>query len=262
MQPHERHTQCHRPNRPLQGGYTIDVYWERHEECGAFFDELFRPINHESLAVYRATHVSVKHSRKRNLYFPTLVRKFAFDASFHGPEIRDEDFSVLLRGKRKVFIDSYNRFCPYTIERTLARYFRPIPAIERRIEEVTALYAPHTIGVHIRRTDHIDAIKGSPTELFLHRMDEEVARDAACKFYVATDDKQVKQLVADRYGERVITHDWQLSRSTRAGMQDAVAELFCLGRTSEIIGSAYSTYSVDAAALYDIPLHVLTTRNR
>lgn len=184
-----------------------------------------------------------------------------FDASFHGQDIRDKDFETLMRGKRKVFIESYNNFCPYVIEHSLARYFKPTEAIERRISETTDLFAPHTIGVHIRRTDNKNAINDSPTELFLCRMDEEIARDGDCKFYIATDDEQLKRLIARRYGSRIITCERELSRSTVSGMQDAVAELYCLGRTSEILGSAFSTYSIDAAALYDIPLHVLTRSN-
>lgn len=245
-----------------RGGYKVDVYWGRHEECGAHFDELFQPIHCEGLSVNRVKSISVAHSRKRNLYLPDLVRKFVFDASFHCRDTRDKDFETMMRGKRKVFIYAYNNFCPYIIDRSLARYFRPVEAIERRIKETTDLFAPHTIGVHIRRTDHKDAIKDSPTELFLHRMDEEIARDGDCKFYIATDDEQLKHLIADRYGKRIITCDRELSRHTVSGMQDAVAELYCLGRTSEILGSAFSTYSIDAAALYDIPLHVLTTKNQ
>lgn len=243
------------------GGYKVDVYWERHEECGAHFDQLFQPIECENLSVNRVRSISVAHSRKRNLYFPNFIRRFVFDASFHGWDIRDKDFEALMRGKQNVFIDSYNNFCPYVIEHSLARYFKPTEAIESRIRETTDLFAPHTIGVHIRRTDNKDAIKDSPTEMFLQRMDEEIARDGDCKFYLATDDEQLKSLIARRYGKRIITCERVLSRSTVSGMQDAVAELYCLGRTSEILGSAQSTYSVNAATLYNIPLHVLTKEN-
>lgn len=245
-----------------RGGYKVDVYWGRHEECGAHFDQLFQPIHCESLSINRVRSISVAHSRKRNLYLPDLIRKFVFDASFLCRDIRDKDFEVLMSGKQKVFIEAYNNFCPYVIEHSLARYFKPVEPIERRIRETTDLFAPHTIGVHIRRTDNKDAIKDSPTEMFLQRMDEEIARDGDCKFYLATDDEQLKRFIVDRYGKRIITCERELSRSTVSGMQDAVAELYCLGRTSEILGSAYSTYSIDAAALYDIPLHVLTKRNQ
>lgn len=245
----------------IGGGYYVDIYWQRHEECWAHYDDLFEPYTAQGVAIHRVdrslglwTMLSVTHSRPRNLRLPDLIRRIAFDASYHGRDIRYSDINTLTAGKRRIFINTSSDFCHYTITRSLARYFTPIEQIRRRIDEVTAAYAPNTIGVHIRRTDHSLVIERSPLEAFIRRMDRELQRDGDCMFYVATDDGNVKRMLKKRYGQRIISPDLTLSRTTTEGMRDAVAELFCLGHTRRIIGSPLSTFTTDAAALYDIPL--------
>lgn len=88
-------------------------------------------------------------------------------------------------------------------------------------------------------------------------MDKEVEEHPNVKFYIATDDKVVKEEIRQKYGERVITREWELSRGSVKGMQDAVTELYCLGRTDKILGSDHSTFSVNASRLYDIPLVIV-----
>ena len=181
-----------------------------------------------------------------------------FDASYHGTDIRDKDFVALVGSKKKVFIESYNRFCPYTIEGRLAEYFRPIPLIEDRIKSVVDNFAPHTIGVHIRRTDNTVSIESSPLQLFIDSMDKALDADPRCMFYVATDDVGVKEQLIERYGRRILSPYYDLRRNSTQGMRDAVVDLFCLASTKEILGSTYSTFSTDAAAIYDIPLTIVT----
>lgn len=86
-------------------------------------------------------------------------------------------------------------------------------------------------------------------EAFYYMMDEEIERDEKVKFYVASDDEECKQQMRERYGDRVVTAEWNLSRDSVEGMKDAVAELYCLGSTRKIIGSARSSYSNMAAKL-------------
>ena len=85
-------------------------------------------------------------------------------------------------------------------------------------------------------------------------MNQEIEKDPGCRFYVASDDEQVKQDLIKEYGEKIISYRWDLRRNSEKGMQNAVAELYCLGRTRKIIGSAHSTYSTTAACLYGIPI--------
>ena len=65
-----------------------------------------------------------------------------------------------------------------------------------------------------------------------------------------------KKYIIKRFGDRIITGNWDLTRNSVQGMKDATAELYCLGRTSKIIGCTKSTYSLMASWLYDVPLEV------
>lgn len=88
-------------------------------------------------------------------------------------------------------------------------------------------------------------------------MDKEIESHPEVKFYIATDDNGVKEEMRSKYGKRVITHEWDLRRCSVKGMQDAVAELYCLGHTNKILGSDHSTFSINASHLYDIPLVIV-----
>ena len=237
--------------------YNFSIYWHKNRECYADFDELFLPIKENYMTIGKLSKYYLIGGGKRYLYFPQTIRKFMFDASFNGSEVFDLDFTALMDKKKKVYIKSSNRFCPWGIGRSHGKYFRPIPIIEEDITAVTEQYAPNTIGVHVRRTDNDWAIKSSPTEKYVALMKKEIEQDPSCKFYVASDDGQEKKRLRDLFGERIITHEWDLSRNSVKGMQNAVAELFCLGRTRKIIGSDHSTYSTSAAHLYDIPITIV-----
>lgn len=136
----------------------------------------------------------------------------------------------------------------------IGQIFKPTLEIEKRIEAVTRLYTPNTVGVHIRRTDNLAAIKNSPMEMYYREMDKAIAENPQTVFYIASDDEEAKSMIKERYGNIVITHQWELKRDSVRGMKDAVAELYCLARTSKLIGSTNSTYSLMAHRIYGIPM--------
>jgi len=76
--------------------------------------------------------------------------------------------------------------------RKLFDAFVPLPALQARIDHICESFTSHTVGIHIRRTDNIDAINGSLTELFVQRMREELQLYPETKFYVASDSRLEK----------------------------------------------------------------------
>ena len=75
------------------------------------------------------------------------------------------------------------------------------------------------------------------------------------RFFLATDDAEIKRRLLDRFGEdRIITARMELRRDSQEGMKGAVLDLFALSRTEKIIGSYYSSYSEIAAELGGIEL--------
>lgn len=138
-------------------------------------------------------------------------------------------------------------------------FITPNPAIiERKKEILKDAAGKKLVGVHIRRTDHIESITNSPLELFIQTMKDELIKEPATYFYLASDDRGVESELKEIFGERILTFkDKSLSRDSEQGIKDAYAEMLCLSAGSKIYGSFNSTFSVMASRLSNIPLHVV-----
>ncbi len=102
----------------------------------------------------------------------------------------------------------------------------------------------HTVGVHIRRTDHRLAIVQNPDEIFINAVKKRINEDVAANFYICSDDANIKHLLLEMFGrERILLPKGELSRCTLGGCQQAVIELFSLAATGIIIGSKESSFS-------------------
>lgn len=234
--------------------YPINIYWEKTSDCCAEYTDLFQPIEIEDITISSLHKFYLKPGGKNNLFIPNNWRSMLFDASYKGNKILDMDFNNLIKGKDKIYITAYNRFCPLKIQHSIGRFFRPIESIENIINEITQKYESNIIGVHIRRTDNIAAIAENPIEKFISLMNKEIEVNPLCKFYLASDDYQIKEIFLEKFPNRIISPKWELSRNTVKGMKNAVTELYCLSRTKKIIGCTNSTYSNTASRLYNIPL--------
>jgi len=100
-----------------------------------------------------------------------------------------------------------------------------------------------------RRTDNVVSIQSSPLENFTNMMNAEIKKKANTKFYVASDDDEVKESLKSKYPNRIITLMDDTDRNSLEGMKFAVLDLFCLSKTNKIIGSVGSSYSQIAAEI-------------
>lgn len=239
-------------------GMKFTVVWDNVHLCKCDFDDLFYPLDMSSLgSEYDSMEITPLrtfhlHPDRRFFYFlPDVLRKFTFNKCFEGYELQKLDFAKEMSKYDKVYIRACAPLSPCQLSATIkvSDIFRPKPDIIEKIKKVTENFGDNIIGIHIRRTDHVNASNQSPMELFYKMMDEEIQNDNSVKFYVASDDEDCKNEMKNRYGDRIVTAVWNLSRDSVEGMKDAVAELYCLGATKKIIGSAGSTYSNMAARL-------------
>ena len=244
---------CHAPLR---------IYWFRDGGLNCRFDQLFQPIAHEGVTLVEAgiKEMIYDRPRRKNLWLLAPWQRVAF-----GHRMYESDSRLLMDNRfdfpqwvsdRRCYIASYRRFFPYPAD-ACRQLFKPTEELQQRIDEVTAAFTPQTVGIHLRRTDHIFSLEESPLSLFERTIEEEIARNASVNFYLATDSEEDKRHLKQRYGERILTYDCPLTRGSLQGMQAAVVELWALSRTREIIGSHRSTYSQLAAELNNIPCHML-----
>lgn len=233
------------------------VLWARNEECCARFDELFQPLDVERVSVEDSPWWAAV-ARRRNLRLPHVVRQLKGYEQYEDLRSPDTYLSLLERAaSSRLFISSSTELRPYP--RSAYDLLHPIPAVKERIDALKSQFAAHTVGVHIRRTDHRVSIAHSPTAAFLRAMDEAVRRDPAVRFFLATDDDALKQRLLARYPDRIITQSHAAPRHTLEGMRAAVVDLWCLAATQKLLGSYGSSFTDTAAEMGNVPLEVVTS---
>lgn len=139
----------------------------------------------------------------------------------------------------------------------LRQLFIPLPTIQARIDQLCQQFSPYTLGVHIRRTDNTASIEQSPIELFITAIDKEIDLNVDVSIYLATDDESVKQELKKRYGKRLIYVKDKADRSSIAGIQGGIVDMYVLARTQKIFGSFHSSFSELAAQIGNIPLEII-----
>lgn len=243
----------------------IKIFWDKKAWCGSAFSSLFTPpymVNSDKISIIDVNSIPPlwQRSLPRNLYMAGYIRKglgIVNLENYYPPSIQKNaptiDFRV--NERKRVYISSCVRFLPAVTD--IRELFVPRPRLANAVERVSDCFNRYTIGVHIRRGDHQKSIEASPLELFIRRMDQHVEEQKDTQFFLATDCLQTKKELVSRYGNRIISHDIELSRSSEKGMEGAVIDLFCLSKTQLLLGSAYSSFSEMASEIGQIPLEMV-----
>jgi hypothetical protein len=137
--------------------------------------------------------------------------------------------------------------------------FQLRPEIEELVKKETVQFDKNTLGVHIRKTDHVDSIKNSPLELFEARMTKEVEIYPETRFYIASDEEAIKDhfIQSPIWKDKVIMSKGILARDTQEGIIQSVIEFYCLSLTQKIFGSYRSSFSLIAAKYGESTLEVV-----
>lgn len=244
-------------------GYSTRVHWTWSlAECRAKFQDLFELPSLPDLEIQETNSLLYHQDNHFNLHLPSLLRSVVFkrvikDYNFRDAESRQSLASYLKQQQVSgdVALCSMHQCGP---NYPLKELFRPRAEILREIDAlVPEGSAADMVGVHIRRTDHTIAIKYASIDAYATAMKEELDKNPACRFFLATDEAEVKDELIRRFGkERLVTAQLVLRRDAREGMVGAVIDLFSLSRTGKIIGSFRSSYSEIAAELGDIPMQM------
>lgn len=137
---------------------------------------------------------------------------------------------------------------------------KPRPAILGKVSAFTeAHFSAHTVGVHIRRTDHKRAILRSPDEAYFKEADR--LADKGYHLFLATDDEETLWMMQRRYGRNLIHYPkaspmkqhWPRATSTVEAVIDDMVDLWLLAACEFVIGSATSSYSRVAILLNGSP---------
>lgn len=141
--------------------------------------------------------------------------------------------------------------------REFYKHFTPVPELQDKIDTITSRFSS-TTGLHIRRTDHKEAIANSGTEKFTTLIAEQIAKDPQANFFLATDDASTEKELKNKFGDRIITQaKMSYSRNNQQGIQDALIDLYCLSKTKKIYGSFRSSFSQVAGDISRIPVETV-----
>lgn len=138
-------------------------------------------------------------------------------------------------------------------------FLKPAYEVEERGRELFGRIGTDTVGVHVRRSDHTEAIANSPLALFAQEMRKEADSGRTARFFIATDDAgvrtELKKLLPDL--ELIFYEKGVIDRNSKEGLIDAMVEMLALSRCRKILGSYNSTFSLLPSMLGNVPLLVI-----
>lgn len=248
----------------------ITVVWDIGNGFGSKFRDLFDLP--EDIPVYNITRGGFRSNPFLYLYSMRTVKKlhkettlFLRSGGIYGINKEENGYQILqdlVKIEKNTHIDSYIGYFPEKeLKPEYFSFIKPSQKILDFANPTISLLTDNTYGIHIRRTDHIDAIEHSPTVLFENTIREILAKDSDARFYVASDDTNVVNQLKKAFGNTHIISQASpvLSRNSKVGAFCAFTDMLCLSKCQKIYGSFGSTFSQLASLLGNTTLTVLKT---
>lgn len=232
------------------------IQWHKDPGLNCDFEKLFKR-DPELFSIqtlnYNGIFSQLKKSVRKRLY------RYTFDRYFSEEEIyeyikKESDLPELI-SKSSICIASCSHFFnSNNTYRTLKPLDSIIDVVDKLIPE-----SEYLVGVHIRRTDHKVARQYSPISLFENAMNKEIMQNDKVKFFLATDSVEVNERLEKIFPGRIIFNSSKsYARTDEPAIIDALIDVYCLSRTTKILGSYGSSFSEEAAKIGNIELDVLT----
>lgn len=248
----------------VETGQSMEVLWDVDGAVGIAIEELFTlpedikirkmtkfPYRQKPLLRLKSDIVRMYLRRKAELFWEcgdTVSVLRMMNQDYLIEQIRDNRLSYI------------KSFCELTMitDKSIFSIFQPAEEILQKGEKVFQKINRQTIGMHIRRTDHVEAISKSPLELFYQKIEEIIRNNEAEQIFLATDDLNVEQKICGMFNGRVFCyHGKKFGRDSKNGMQDGLIDMLALSKCREIYGSYGSTFSKIASYLGNCELYVL-----
>ncbi len=172
-----------------------------------------------------------------------------------------EELLRVIEKEPTIYIKSFGEICE--INASCYFFLKPSATIEAKGAKLFGQLDEHTVGVHVRRTDHTEAIANSPLAMFTEKMKAELAMDSEVNFFIATDDESVKRELREMLPEvkLIFNESGIIDRNSKEGLEDALIEMLALSRGKKILGSYNSTFSLLPSYIGNIPLEVVKKEN-
>ncbi|MGD1949407.1 MAG: hypothetical protein ACFB14_07150 [Leptolyngbyaceae cyanobacterium] len=250
-------------------GRELEVIWIPDSALGCSFNQLFEPL--PCIRVIQPNKIT-KHLYQENQFLlektqnkfknqvlatsSSFCQKMICDRVIGNAEIGDIKTIDLIdevsKSRKPLLIT--NRHFYNDLGSNLYEVFEPIKELKASTMERTANFNEYTIGLHIRRGDHVKSIVNSPLSVFKKAIKNEIDVNSKANFYVASDSIKDKESLKKAFGSRITTDFEQTSRDNDAGMKAALIDLYSLSKTRKIYGSYWSSFSRVSAEISGIEL--------
>lgn len=240
----------------------INVIWKKDNGCNADFYELFQPVVglEFSRPDWKVKCMKLARGKKLLSWLPGLagIDFYMFDENFKQYVECNKGHvfnpAIIKKNARNIYINTCNDFF---YQKEVLALFKPVSEIQLLINKYTQKFSSKTIGVHIRRTDHLQSREYSPVELFINQMKNDLREDSQVDFFLATDEIETERQLKELFPGKIVSVEKELTRSSKAGMIGAMVDLYSLAKCSKVYGSQGSSFSNIAARIGNIPLEVI-----
>lgn len=153
----------------------ISVIWNEDEHLNANFNLLFQPIS--DIEIIQKPFIfnylrdpSKYHGLKKVFFHVTNILSgspFIIDDNYIYNQIRTHDIDIqgIIKNHQNVYFKTCEHFGDAY---KYIEVFELIPQIKVKVNSLCTKFTRHTIGIHIRRTDHLVSIENSPLDIFIN----------------------------------------------------------------------------------------------
>ncbi len=241
----------------------LTLIWKKDKSLFCDFTDLFEPNGKIILKKHNWKLKILNSLQNKTTLYKLFSKLFSIDFSLFDKDAKEFvwstgtnnfDLSKLPEKVANFYFSTCHEFC---FDTAYIKYLRPISAIQKSIDKNVTKFTNKTIGIHVRRTDHLDSIEESPLEFFIETIRNDLEKDSSLNYFLATDDESVETILKNLFPGKINCYQKDYARINIKGVQDAVVDLYSLANTCKIYGSYFSSFSDIAARIGNIPLEII-----
>lgn len=273
----------------IEYGHQVTILWVQNEKCNCPYSSLFKTPENADIKIIEVkdtleiNKVYVLDNYEELIYenfkalFPTvrlddflLNKELSSDYNwkFHNGIKSSEEIDALfikkiklklkkILVKKNIYITSCYRLSPL---KNKYNFFLPLDEIVKKVDAITIKFK-NTIGIHIRRTDHLVSKKYSALKKFEQEMDKNYMLDDSTTFYLSTDCQETKNQLVSKFKKRIIVQQINsYDRNDKTAIQEALVDLLALSKSKKIIGSYLSSFTDMAIDMGELEKQIIKSK--